>query len=341
MNTLAMSKEDTVKANNEEDFNCPDVRLKIQRIVKKGESDNIYEIICYNTQKLCQESHYFKTYVRNACQHVMKEEEMEGYLKHQKWLSVQFGDEVNWNALRWINEWIHEFREDTWSEIDSLNDDNLFEYLVTANFLQIDSLENELSRRVVKSVNEMNFIVVWYKSQAFNIKPVADFIQQAFINCGNRKRITRYGPFDLEFKVCDLSLKCHTEVYKMAVDQKKLNIARFPKISNLIRIDITPEVSKLYASTKKVVKHENVKNADDIALQWDKIKLSESPSIRPEESGYLMEALYLVVNWLYIKELPLDLDNDVLIAIVQIASCMNINDEFMPFIHENYFGMEQ
>merc|ERR1712223_2045458 len=152
---------------------------------------------------------------------------------------------------------------------------------------------------------------------------------------------TRYGPFDLEFKVCDLSLKCHTEIYKMANNQKKLDIARFPRISNLIRIDITPEVSKLYASTKKVVINENVEMEDDIALQWDKIKLSESPSIRPDESGYLMEALYLVVNWLYTKELPLDLDNDVLTAIVQIASCMNINDEFMPFIHENYFCMER
>jgi len=330
-----MSQFDT-KGEKEKSSSSTSVVLKIRHINRDKESSKVEELVCYNALKLCKLSHYFQTYIRNVSNHTVKDDKIESYLEHldRKWLSVQFGDEVDWNALRWIVEWVHDTDENCWSQIESLSDDDLFEYLITSNFLQIDSLETKLLRRVAKSVNEDNFIVAWYKAQTYNLVPLAKFIRKAFIDCGDRKRIIRYGPYDITFKVCDFSIQCHTKIYNIARNQNILDFDCFKNETQNI-IDITSNVAKMYGCAKNDTKIENdVKPEVDIKLEFGKIKLCEV-QIRPDECGYLMEALYHVVNWLYTKELPNELDEEVVKAMIQTAECLGFGEKFYSFIINN------
>ena len=137
-----------------------------------------------------------------------------------------------------------------------MKDDRIFDYLIASNFLQIDELLKKCSSIIVKNIDESNFIPAWYNAKTYGIVCLRSFVQKAFFDAPDTKRISRYGCFDFNLKVYDLVLKCHKIVYSLVLNDQNGNSDDLSSSSKGVfscnEMDLTSEVQKYYTPNKDV-----------------------------------------------------------------------------------------
>ena len=266
-------------------------------IKHKDSSGETAELICENGKEICNKSLYFKYLVRNINTFSNQESSNTNYLNKNE-LTVHLGEELDRSALQWIIWWANGSEDDIFTDIENEKRDSIFDYLVASNFLGIDELVKTFSRIIAKNLDESNFIAVWYNAKVLCTARLDNFIQKAFFEPHDRRRIDQYGCYDIDLTVYELTLKCHKVVLFLMSQDLESNI------SENMTIDLTPKILEHYKKTDETCGSERRQN--------------------------LMQAFYNVVSWLYSGDLPFEYDDEVIVAMMYISRAMCIDKHFIP-----------